>query len=118
MSAIPVAPALAGTNSVVARPRPGSGLGSLAFSLAPNPSHASVTRVVYTLAEPASVSVGVYGLAGRRVRTAFDGGRSAGSHSEGIDLRDANGRPLDAGVYFVRLQAGPTHGTRRLVALP
>lgn len=118
MVAIPAVPTYSGTEGVGDRPRPVSGLGSLAFSVAPNPSRGSTTRLGFALAEAGTVSAELFDLSGRRLRSLMHGQRPAGSHSVGIELRDENGQPLQAGVYFVRLQAGREHGTRRIVVLP
>ena len=52
----------------------------------------------------------------RRVRTLIDGAvLAAGQHALPWDGHDDDGRPVSAGVYFMRLDAGPVRETRRLV---
>jgi len=80
--------------------------------VAPNPSH-GVSRVSFTLAREASVSVAVFDLTGQRVRTLIEGERGAGAHEVEWDGRNASGRAVAAGVYFVRLLArGRAHVAR------
>ncbi|NNE45014.1 MAG: hypothetical protein HKN12_12475, partial [Gemmatimonadetes bacterium] len=45
----------------------------------------------------------VFDVTGRRVRTLFNGVQPAGAAERNWDLRDAAGRPVSAGLYFVRL---------------
>lgn len=89
------------------------------FSLAPpapNPARASA-RLLLTLAEPGSARVGVFDLAGRRVRSLADGPLAAGTTPLDWDLADGSGRRVAAGVYLVRAVAAGTTVTRRLVVL-
>ncbi|MEN8006597.1 MAG: FlgD immunoglobulin-like domain containing protein [Candidatus Krumholzibacteriota bacterium] len=83
----------------------------------PNPFNPSTT-IQYELAEPATVSVRVFDLAGHAVRTLVDG-RSlpAGSHEVLWRGRDDSGRMLPGGVYSVRLDAGDVHKTLRMTLL-
>ncbi len=89
----------------------------LTFGLAasfPNP-FAERTTIPYRLDRAGPVSLAVYDLLGRRVRTLVDATRPAGSHTATWDGRDASGRRLSAGVYVCRLEAGEQAETRRLV---
>jgi len=54
-------------------------------------------------------------VGGRRVRTLARGALAAGAHRLEWDGRDAAGRPVAAGVYFVRAEAGDARATRRFV---
>ena len=94
------------------------GLGAVpAFGLAasyPNP-FAERATIPYRLGQAGTVSLVVYDLLGRRVRTLVDGQRPAGPHSVTWDGTDASGRRLSAGVYLYRLEAGGQAETRRLV---
>jgi hypothetical protein len=70
---------------------------------APNPLHPS-TRIRYVLDRLAEVSLAVYDVQGRRVRTLVDGRtREAGRHETVWDGTDGSGRPVASGVYFARL---------------
>jgi hypothetical protein len=73
---------------------------------APNPAVATTT-LRFTLGRPASVTLTIHDLAGRRIRRLLDGcPLSAGPHTATWDGRDNAGAPVAAGVYAVRLTAG------------
>jgi photosystem II stability/assembly factor-like uncharacterized protein len=92
---------------------PGAGLsaaerGGVPAGLAvtgPNPFH-EATEVRFTLRDPQSVSLDVYDVRGARVRNLVSGRMTAGDHRSSWDGRDEAGRPVVAGVYFIRLVAG------------
>ena len=71
----------------------------------PNPFNPS-TLVRYELSETAHVRLGVYDLAGREVAVLQDGVREAGAYAARWDGADASGRPMGAGTYLLRLEAG------------
>ena len=80
---------------------------------APNPFRESTT-IHYQLAEQQSVSIAIFDVLGRRVRTLVDEQKSAGVHR--VDWApDATGRALASGVYFCRMEAGSYTSTRKLV---
>jgi hypothetical protein len=70
----------------------------------PNPFRAS-TELRFSLAEPSGVRLVVFDLQGREVATIFQGPSPAGERTARWDGRDARGRSVGAGVYFVRLEA-------------
>ncbi|TMQ72612.1 MAG: T9SS type A sorting domain-containing protein [Candidatus Eisenbacteria bacterium] len=77
----------------------------------PNPFTGS-TVIRFGLPQAARVSLRVYNVAGRVVRSLVESSRSeAGPHDISWDGRDQSGRPLAAGVYLYRLtvddRAGP-----------
>jgi flagellar hook assembly protein FlgD len=90
---------------------------TLAFGLAqnsPNPFSGSTT-IGYSLGRPSRVTIKLYTIAGERVATLVDRDQDAGRYAltwSGVDQR---GRPLPAGLYLYRLQAGPHRTTRKLV---
>lgn len=63
------------------------------------------------------VLVTVYDLAGRRVATLVDGVQPPGAHFVEWNGLDAEGRPVGAGVYFVRLETGDLVETRKIARL-
>jgi endonuclease/exonuclease/phosphatase family metal-dependent hydrolase len=69
----------------------------------PNPPAAHGTEVRFDLARAAAVHIAVFDVAGRRVTELAAAAYAAGVHSVRWDGRDATGRPLGAGVYFVRM---------------
>lgn len=69
----------------------------------PNPSSGE-SRVEYDLAAPDQVDIGVYDVAGHRVRELEAGVRGAGAHVTSWDGREDNGSQAPSGVYFFRLK--------------
>jgi len=63
------------------------------------------TRLVLALPGNGEVRVKVYDVAGRVVRTLFDGAQGAGRHSIVWDGRDGAGSAAAVGIYFVRADA-------------
>jgi endonuclease I len=80
----------------------------------PNP-FASGTTLVFDLDRRERVTLEVYDVRGRRVRTLIDGVLEPGSHHVRWNGRDDAGAVLDAGLYFGRAVAGADRGTARLV---
>jgi photosystem II stability/assembly factor-like uncharacterized protein len=74
----------------------------------PNPFSGKAT-LRYTLAEDATVTLILFNVSGRRLRTLVSGPRAAGAHRVEWDGLDDSGFPVDRGLVFVRLQ-GTTGG--------
>lgn len=79
----------------------------------PNPSRDAVT-LAFTTAHDGPVTLAIYDLAGRRLRTLLHGERVAGPQHVRWDGRDAAGVPTPAGLYFARLELGRRTLTRRI----
>ncbi|WP_397547656.1 T9SS type A sorting domain-containing protein [Rhodothermus marinus] len=77
----------------------------------PNPIRAQATLTL-TLPSPQSVSVRIYNLLGQEVARPLDGMLPSGMHSVSI-----NAHTWPAGLYLLRIEAGPRHWTRRLVVV-
>jgi len=78
------------------------------FSIAqnyPNPFNPS-TVIAYNLAKPAEVKLMVYNLLGNRVATLVNSRQTAGSYKVTWNAMDDWGRPVSAGIYFYRIEAG------------
>ncbi len=71
----------------------------------PNP-FTRATSLCYSLPGPALVSLAVYDVSGRRVRTLASGPAAAGMHFARWDGRDDRGSELPPGVYSIRGQLG------------
>jgi FlgD Ig-like domain len=88
---------------------------ALSFSLpVPNPARASV-RWDYSVPQATRVQVDVFDVTGRHVHTVASGALSAGSGELSWDVRDHQGRPVGAGVYFVKARLGELESTNRLL---
>ncbi len=79
----------------------------------PNP-FTSHTTVTFTLSRPSDVSLEIYDLAGRKVKSLSSGHRAAGSHRLTWDGTNEAGRRVASGVYFLRLATGDGVATRRV----
>lgn len=78
----------------------------------PNPFNPE-TVISYQLSVVNDVTVTVYDLLGRKVRTLADRRQSAGQYSVAWDGRDDAGKPVAGGVYFFQLQAGELRAVRK-----
>jgi hypothetical protein len=83
---------------------------------APNPFH-SATRIEVALPVPAMVELVVYDASGRMIATLFRGRETAGVKRHTWDGRDAAGRRVGAGAYFVRLRSRGRSVARKVVVL-
>ncbi len=77
----------------------------------PNPFN-SATTITYELERRQYVSLKIFDLLGREIRTLAEGEVSAGRHSLMFDAKD-----LASGAYFCRLTAGRYSLVRKLVLL-
>jgi len=80
----------------------------------PNPFNPS-TRIPFELTRGGRVTISIFDVAGRRVRSLLDRDFTAGTHQTGWDGRDDAGRLAASGVYFYRMQSGSHSETRRMV---
>lgn len=87
------------------------------YPAVPNPSLLSAS-IRYDLPRPSPVSLRVFDVAGRLVRTLVDSPQQpAGSYSVRWRGRDDDGRNLPSGVYFYRMKAASFQEDRRLVLM-
>jgi choice-of-anchor B domain-containing protein len=84
---------------------------------APNPSSGRVELAV-ELPAAGSADVEVLDLAGRALRALHRGDAPAGVLTLAWDGSDGRGRPVPAGLYFVRVRAGGAVALARLVRIP
>lgn len=80
----------------------------------PNPA-ARGASLTLTLSAPAPARVAVYDLAGKKVRTLFEGQAAAGPTTLVWDGRDALGRGVASGVYWIRAALSGRVFERKLV---
>lgn len=88
---------------------------ALRFSVFPNP--ASVATLSWALPKDEQVELGVYDVSGREVAVLARGFMPAGEYTRKWAGRDASGRQVGAGVYFIRLKAGNEVRQSRAVIL-
>jgi hypothetical protein len=77
----------------------------------PNPFNPA-TRIWFSISERGLVSVKVFDVLGREVKTLVNEVLPAGTHERTWDARSCS-----SGVYFYRLQAGSYSNTKKLVLL-
>lgn len=83
----------------------------------PNPFNPT-TSIEYAVGERGFVTLRVYDVSGRVVRTLVSDTRNPGEvHVAVWDGRDDRGRPVSSGVYFYQLQTRNLVQTRKMVLL-
>jgi|GEM_PF-1951158 len=81
----------------------------------PNPfSVNGVTSIGYTLPVDGAVTVRVFDVLGREVRTLVNADMKAGSYAAEWNAKDDNGRTVETGMYFCRIEAA---GQSRAIAM-
>jgi hypothetical protein len=80
----------------------------------PNPFNPTTT-IAYTLSEQGYVSLDVFDLLGRRVRTLINGFELAGHYQCTFDAREGFGRAISSGLYLYRLQSRSFTSTRMMM---
>jgi hypothetical protein len=83
---------------------------------APNPFNPSTTISFAVPAGGGAVTLRIYDIAGRLVRTLVDGHQPAGDQSVTWDGRDDQGRPAPSGIYRYRMTA-PDYSEQRSMVL-
>jgi len=82
----------------------------------PNPFNPETT-ISFSLKEPANVSIEIYNVQGKLVRTLVNEERTAGNYTVIWDGRDSGGRNVASGVYYYRMRAGKYSSTRKMIML-
>ncbi len=81
---------------------------------APNPFNPS-TAIRYSLPQAGTVSLRIYDVRGRQVRSLVEGAQDAGDHVVVWDGRDDRGGHAASGAYVYRLQAGGSSQQRSMM---
>lgn len=82
----------------------------------PNPFNPETT-VSFSLEHEGLVTLDVYGVDGRRVRTLLNAPLSAGTFTASWDGRDDSGRAMPSGAWFVRMHAGRDTDVRKVTLI-
>jgi len=91
----------------------------LVYSLSqnyPNPL-GSATSIMYSLARRERVTISVFDLTGRYVRSLVDEVQDPSRYSVTWDGRDAHGKPVSTGIYFINYKAGEHAFSRKAIVL-
>ena len=82
----------------------------------PNPFNPTTT-ISYDLPEQAQVTLSVYDLLGKKIKTLVNQSQDAGDKTAVWDGTDELGRTVSAGVYLYQIQAGEFTQTRKMLLL-
>ncbi|MCK6621491.1 MAG: T9SS type A sorting domain-containing protein [Calditrichaceae bacterium] len=82
----------------------------------PNPFNPTTT-ITLSLPQDSRVSLQVYDVTGRKVRTLADQPLPAGGHKIAWDGRNEGGEPVSSGVYIYRVVAGGFVESRKMVLM-
>ena len=82
----------------------------------PNPFNPSTT-ISYKLAEASNVTLNIYDLRGRLVKTLVNGEQAAAQHTIVWDATNESGLRVSSGIYFYELHAGTFAQRRQMVLL-
>ncbi|MBN2414224.1 T9SS type A sorting domain-containing protein [bacterium] len=102
-----------------ARTRPEGGESAAAWSLSsnyPNPFNARTT-VEYSLPRRTEVTISVYSVTGRRIRTLVSGTREAGIHRLTWDGTDSSNSHVASGIYICRMNCGEHTAIQKMTLL-
>ena len=75
------------------------------------------TSVRFRVPRRLPVTLAVYDVLGRKIRTIVNGPLPAGSHARDWDGRAESGERVASGIYFVRMEAGDFRESRKTVRL-
>ncbi|MBZ0269373.1 S8 family serine peptidase, partial [bacterium] len=89
--------------------------GRMAFRLTGSQPARDAVPMRLELPAATVLDLSVHDVAGRRVATILRGERTAGSHAVVWDGRTSGGQRAAGGIYFVRLRAGTSTFTRKVV---
>ena len=82
----------------------------------PNPFN-PITTLRYDLPENGHVNITIYDMLGREVKTLVNTTQDAGFRSVIWDATNDYGKPVSAGVYLYKIQAGEFVQTKKMVLL-
>jgi len=82
----------------------------------PNPFNPS-TQIQYALPTDANVSIAIYDLMGRQIRSLVNEQVNAGYHSTLWNATNDLGSPVSAGVYIYTIQAGEFRDVKKMILL-
>jgi hypothetical protein len=82
----------------------------------PSPTTSGCT-IAFTLSTQSSVTLAIYGVDGRRVRTLLERPLAAGAHEVAWDGRDGRGLRVATGTYVARLASALEVRTQRIVVI-
>ena len=82
----------------------------------PNPFNPS-TQIRYAIPEETMVTISIYDMMGRKVRTLVNQSVSPGYHTTLWNATNDKGTAVSAGMYIYTIQAGSYHHMKKMVLL-
>jgi hypothetical protein len=82
----------------------------------PNPFN-PITQIKYDIPEDALVSITIYDIMGRSIKSLVNSNQTAGYHSISWDGKNNLGEGVSAGMYLYMIQAGEFRQVRKMVLL-
>ncbi len=95
----------------------GEGTTPLIYSFkhpSPNP-FVNNTTIAYSIAKPGNVSLNIYDISGRLIKTLVDEKKDAGVYSVRWNGSDDDKRQVAIGVYFIRLTSGDFTSVKKVI---
>ncbi len=80
----------------------------------PNPFNPS-TEIIFQVKEPSAVSIKVYDILGREVKTLMNEEKNTGTYRVTWNGEDNSGSKVTSGVYFYRMDAGAYASVRKMM---
>jgi flagellar hook assembly protein FlgD len=108
---------IVGTESYAETKNDGIDLSSLETTLRgpyPNPFDREAT-IEYVLSSSQEVTIEIYDVLGRRIRTLVDGQKEAGRHTIQWNGESRYGTEVGSGMYFCRMRAADETVTKKIV---
>ena len=82
----------------------------------PNPFNPS-TVINFTLPEEMKISLSIYNISGRYIKTIINGSKSAGRSSVVWDGLDSSGNKVSSGIYFYELRTDDFVSSKKMILL-
>jgi hypothetical protein len=105
-----------GNNVTNETPKSGFPIEHALFQNYPNPFN-QMTKIEFTVPKSGFVSLNIYDILGRKVRTLVSEHLSSGYKSVLWDGRNNAGKEVSSGIYFYQLRTGDYSETKKLVLL-
>jgi flagellar hook assembly protein FlgD len=83
------------------------------LSVVPNPFSNS-TNISFSLSQSQKVSVQIFDMQGRSIKTLVDAQTEAGTHQLTWNARNDNGSAVVTGIYLLKIQAGNFVETKKI----
>jgi hypothetical protein len=90
---------------------------TMLFPSTPNPVKNSITRISFSLAEPSKVSLRIFDISGRIIKTLADNQMNIGMYHYNWNLKDEHSKPVAQGIYFYTLETAKQKFTKKMIVL-